>query len=115
MLFAEVGHIKSMLRYFVVIQCVDLHSQFQSSYYTFFDSCCYGTEKFRANLCFDSSECSVQTADGNNSYFTNTSVRKIFKLVLYFDSTIINNQIRYSVTAKRMNFAETQYSFQYAD
>ena len=27
---------------------------------------CIELEKFRANLCFDSSEYSVQTADGNN-------------------------------------------------
>ena len=29
----------------------------------FFGGCCYETEKFRVNLCFETSEHSVQTAD----------------------------------------------------
>ena len=74
----------------------DLHSQFRSSYYTFFGSCCYKTEKFWANLCFDSSEHSALTADDNNkvSNFTDALALNILRSVLYFNSTIINNQIR---------------------
>ena len=53
-------------------------------------------EKVRANLCFDSSEHRLQTADDKNKV-TSEILRKvnIFQLVLYFDSTVINNQISY--------------------
>ena len=37
-----------------------IKSQFWSSYGTFFGSCCYEMKKFRANLCFYSSEHSMQ-------------------------------------------------------
>ena len=59
----------------------------------------------------------MQTADDNNkvSYFTNALVINIFKLILHFNSTIINNHIRHYLTTNRRNFLETQYGFQYAD
>ena len=44
----------------------DLHSQLCSSYCIFFGSCCYKTETFCVNLCFDLIEERVQTADDNN-------------------------------------------------
>ena len=102
-----------MQRFFWELQYRDLHTQFRSSYDTFFGSCCYETEKFAASLCFDSSEHSVQTADDNNevSNFTNALVLNIFKLVLYFNSTVINNQIRHHLTTTRRNFLETQFGF----
>ena len=46
-------------------QYTDLQSQFQSSYYPFFGNCCYETEKFRVNLCFETREYSILTADDN--------------------------------------------------
>ena len=72
-------------------QYTDLHSQFRSSYYAFLGSCCNETEKSRANLCFDSSEHSSQTADGNNKvrYFTSALVLNILKLVLLYFSLIM--------------------------
>ena len=42
-----------------------IKSQFWSSYDTFFGSCCYEMKKFRANLCFYSSEHSMQTNVSN--------------------------------------------------
>ena len=42
-------------------------------------------EKFRANLCFETSEHSVQTADDNRKVISPTLVLYIFKLVLYFN------------------------------
>ena len=44
----------------------DLQPQFRSSYYQFFDSCCQEMEKFRVNVCFETSEYSVQIAYGNS-------------------------------------------------
>ena len=94
-------------------QYMDLQSLFQSSYYPFFVSCCYEMEKFRANLCFDTSGESLQTADDSNkvSYFTNAFVLNNSKLVLYFNSNVINNQIRHYLTTIRRNFLKTQYGF----
>ena len=43
-------------------QYTDLQSQSWSSYYPSFGSCCH---EFRANLCSDTREHSVQTADDN--------------------------------------------------
>ena len=59
----------------------------------------------------------MQTADDNNKvcYFRNALVINIFKLVLHFNSTVINSQIRHYLTTNRRNFLETQYGFQYAD
>ena len=48
-----------------IVYNTDLQSQFQSSYYLLFDSCCYETEKIRVNLCFETNEHSVQTVDDN--------------------------------------------------
>ena len=80
-------------------QYTDLHPQFRSSYYAFLGSCCNETEKFRANLCFDSSEHSSQTADDNNKvrYFTNALVLNILKLVLLYFSLIM---VKPNVTLK---------------
>ena len=49
-----------------MLECMDLQSQFQSSYYPFYSAgVTKKTEKFRANSCFETSEHSVQTADDN--------------------------------------------------
>ena len=92
---------------------MDLHSLFPSSYYPFFVSCCYEMEKFRANLCFDTSGESLQTADDSNkvSYFTNALVLNNSKLVLFLNSNVINNQIRHYLTTIRRNFLKTQHGF----
>ena len=59
-------------------------------------SCCE-TEKFGANLCFNPSEDSVQTAGNNNKVTSQiletTLILYAFEMALYFESTIINNQI----------------------
>ena len=56
-------------------------------------------ENFRVNLCFETSQHRVQTADDNNKDTSQilqlTLVLYIFKLVLYFNSIIISNQIKY--------------------
>ena len=90
----------------------DVQSQYWSSYYTFLGSCRYETKTFRANLCFDSNEHDMQTTDGNNkiSCSTNALVLNIFKLILYFNSTVINNQLRNYLTTVRRNFLKTQFS-----
>ena len=70
--------------------------------YTLFGRCCYQTEKFPANILFDLKQ--RQRADSRrqqHSYFTNTLVLNILKLVLYYDWTVTNNQIRCSITANR--------------
>ena len=83
-----------------------------SSYYTFLSSCCHATEKFRANLCFDSSKHSLQTADGNNKVTSRVLqtilVAYIFKLVLHFDWAVINNQIKYHFKQNERIFGENQ-------
>ena len=49
-----------------MFECTDLQSQFQSSYYPFYSAVVTKkTEKFRAKVCFETSEHSVQTADDN--------------------------------------------------
>ena len=54
------------------------------------------------------SEHSVQTVDGNSKVTYQASqvtlVLYIFKLVLYFKSSIINNQIKYYLAIIRSNF-----------
>ena len=77
----------------------DLKSQFWSSYYPFFGCCCEKMENFRANICFETSEHSVQTADDNSKVISRalqfTLVLYIFKLVLDFNSITNSNQIKY--------------------
>ena len=55
-------------------------------------------EKFRVNLCFETSEHSVQTADDNNKDTSQalqlTLVLHIFKLILHINSIIISNLIK---------------------
>ena len=86
-----------------------------STHITHFSAVVAMEQKNFEQICFGSSQCSVQIADGNNSYFTNISVLHIFKVVLYFDSPVINSQIRYSVTANIESFLESPYGFLYAD
>ena len=53
---------------------------------------CSETKKFRVTLCFGSIDISVQATEVNNK---NTSqvplIQYMFKLVLYLDSTVIND------------------------
>ena len=62
-------------------------------------------EKLRVNFCFETSEHSVQTADDNSEVISQalqlTLALYIFKLVLYFKSIIINNQIKYYLPINR--------------
>ena len=71
--------------------------------------------KISVNLCFETSEHSVQTADGNSKVisqaFRLTLVLYIFKFVLYFNSVIISNQINYYLGRNRGNFLQMQYGF----
>ena len=57
----------------------------------------------------------MQTADDNNKVISQalqlTLVLYILKLVLYFNSIIISNQINYYLARKRGNFMLIQYSF----
>ena len=93
---------------------MDLQSQFRSLFYPFFGSCCQETEKFRVNVCFETSEHSVQTADDNSKVisqaFELTLALNIFKLVLYFNSVIISNQIKYYLARNRGNLILCKYS-----
>ena len=61
------------------------------------------------------SEHSVQTADDNSKVisqeFQLTLVLYIFKLVLYFNSVIISNQIKYYLARNRDNFLQIEYGF----
>ena len=72
-------------------------------------------EKFRVNVCFETSEHSMQAADDNSKVisqaFQLTLVLNNFKLALYFNSVIINNQIKYYLTRNRGNFMQIQYGF----
>ena len=96
-------------------QYTDLRSQLRSSYYQFFGSCWQVTEKFRVNLCFETSEHSVETTDDNNNVTlqapVTTLVSYVFKLVSYFDSVVISNQIKYCLATSRGNFLQVQYGF----
>ena len=49
----------------VMTKYMDLQSQFWSSYYPFLGTCCYETEKFWVNICFETCEQNVQTANDN--------------------------------------------------
>ena len=70
------------------------------------------TEKFRVYLCF---ETSMQTADDNSKVTSQaplvTSVLYIFKLVLYFNSSIISNQIKHYLAIKGRNFLQIHMAF----
>ena len=61
--------------------------------------------KISRTLCFETSEGSVQTADDNYKDTLEalrlTLVSNIFKLVLYFNSIIISNQIKYHLALNR--------------
>ena len=96
-------------------QYTDLRSQLRSSYYQFFGSCWQVTEKFRVNLCFEISEHSVETTDDNNNVTlqapVTTLVSYVFKLVSYFDSVVISNQIKYCLATSRGTFLQVQYGF----
>ena len=73
--------------------------------------------KFRENLCFETSEYSVQTADDNSKVISQaiqlTFVLYIYKLVLYFNSTINNNQIKYHLAIIEQIFC--RYSIAFTD
>ena len=72
-------------------------------------------KKFRVNLYFETSENSVQTADDISEVISQaiqlTLVLYIFKLVLYFSSIIISNQIKYYLARNRRNFLQIQCGF----
>ena len=57
----------------------------------------------------------MQTADDNSKVilqaFQLTLVLYIFKLVLYFNSVIISNQIKYYLARNRGDFLQIQYGF----
>ena len=57
----------------------------------------------------------MQTANGNSRVTSQatkvTLVLHIFKLVLYFNSTIISNQIKYYLVINIGNFLQIQYGF----
>ena len=44
-----------------------------------------------------------------------TLVLYIFKLVLYFNSSIISNQVKYYLAIKRRNVLQIQYGFHWYD
>ena len=67
------------------------------------------TEKFPVYLCF---ETSMQTANDNSKEAPLvTSVLYIFKLVLYFNSSIISNQIKHYLAIKGRNFLQIHMAF----
>ena len=70
------------------------------------------TEKFPVYLCF---ETSMQTANDNSKVTSQaplvTSVLYIFKLVLYFNSSIISNQIKHYLAIKGRNFLQIHMAF----
>ena len=96
-------------------QYTKLQFQFWYSYYSFFGSCCWETGKFWVNLCFETSDHSVQTADGKmkviSQAFQLTLALYISKSVLYFNSIIISNQSKYYLAINRENFLQIQYGF----
>ena len=51
----------------IKVNYTDLQSQFQSSYYPFFGSCCWEMETFWVNLCYEMGEHSVQTTDDSRN------------------------------------------------
>ena len=67
-------------------------------------------EKFWANLCFETSKHSMQTADDNSIVISQelqlSLALYIFKLVLYFNSIIISNQIKYYLAINSEFFAD---------
>ena len=76
-------------------------------------------EKSPVNLCFETSEHNVQTADDNNKdtleelqYIKLLLLLYIFKLVLYFNSTITSNQIIYYLAINREFSADTVWFLQ---
>ena len=72
-------------------------------------------EIFRVNLCFKKSEHSVQTTEDKSKVisqaFKLTLMSHIFKLVLYFNSIITSNQIKYYSARNRGNVLQIQYDF----
>ena len=75
----------------------------------------FAGEKFQVNLCLETSEHSVQTADDSSKVTSQappvTLALYVFKLVLYFNSSIISNQIKYYLAIKRKNCLQIQYGF----
>ena len=67
------------------------------------------------NLCFETSEYRVQTANDNRKVISQalklTLVLYTFKVVLYFNWIIISNQMKYYLPIKRYNFLQIRYGF----
>ena len=86
-----------------------------SSYYPFSGCCWSETKKFQVNLCFKSIKYSVQAADDFSQVILQTFplnlVLYISKLVLYFNSIIISNQIKYYLARNKGNFLQIKYGF----
>ena len=93
------------------IQCTDLRHQFRSSYHIFLADISAKRKYFKQIfiLIQTNAACKqlMKTTELKQSYFTNT-LNKFseinFKLVSYFDSTVINNQIKHEVTTNGWNF-----------
>ena len=75
----------------------------------------FAGEKFQVDLCLETSEHSVQTADDSSKVASQapqvTLALDVFKLVLYFNLSIISNQIKYYLAIKRKHFLQIQYGF----
>ena len=95
----------------------DLQSQFRSSITHFSAIVAMKLKNFEQIFVLIQANTTCQAADANNKvrYFTHALVLKIFKLVLYLNYTVINNQIRHYFTTIRTNFQDTKYGFQYAN
>ena len=72
-------------------------------------------EKISINFCFETSKHHVQTTHENSKVTSRapqlTVALDILKLVLYFNSSIITNQIKDYLAINRRNFVEIQYGF----
>ena len=72
-------------------------------------------EKSRVNPWFETSERSVPKGDDNSKVTSQKPqvflVLYIFRLVLYFNSSIIGNQIKYYLAINRRIFLQIQYGF----
>ena len=91
----------------------DLQSQFRSSITHFSAIVAMKLKNFEQIFVLIQANPTCQAADANNKvrYFTHALVLKIFKLVLYLNYTVINNQIRHYFTTIRTNFQDTKYGF----
>ena len=93
------------------LQCTDLRPQFRSSYHIFLADISAKRKYFKQTFILIQTNAAwkqlMKTTELKQSYFTNTlnKFNKInFKLVSYFDPTVINNQIKHEVTTNGWNF-----------